>query len=281
VLFTAAQFVNNGWGSPIYFFEYDPVSNSISQANTPSNNATFPYPSFPGIYWSRMMLLPNGQVLFSASSNNVQCYSPSGTPDNAWRPTISAITTTPLPINHYVLQGTQLNGLSQANIYGDDCYPATNYPLVRLENPVTHQVYYARTYNFSTLGVATGASLQSCQFEPPAISYGVYNLSVIANGISSFAHSFDYKPKSKPWIFDNGVKIIFERFGKEVVEGDPWNRLEWGIDPEITALKSEVRSLQNSVKRLSSLIKNQDLPRISNQIDKNRNSLQEVDNHKS
>ena len=89
VLFTAANFVNNGWGSPVLFFEYDPPSNTIAAAPTPPNNATFPYPQFPAIYWSRMMLLPTGQVLFSASSPNVQCYTPDPGPQEAWRPTIS------------------------------------------------------------------------------------------------------------------------------------------------------------------------------------------------
>src|SRR6266702_2669573 len=51
VLFTAAPYQLNNWGSPIYFFEYDPFANTITQAPTPPNNGET-------LYWSRMMLLP-------------------------------------------------------------------------------------------------------------------------------------------------------------------------------------------------------------------------------
>ena len=39
--FTAANYEHNDWGSPILFFEYDPMSDTISQAPTPSNNEIF------------------------------------------------------------------------------------------------------------------------------------------------------------------------------------------------------------------------------------------------
>src|SRR5262249_2054708 len=71
VLFAAANFVPGGWASPVYSFEYEPASNTIATAPTPPNNNTFPYPGSPGLYWSRMMLLPTGQVLYSASSKDV------------------------------------------------------------------------------------------------------------------------------------------------------------------------------------------------------------------
>src|SRR5262249_41977484 len=159
------------------------TTNTIAQAPSPVNNATYPYADSPGLYWSRLMLLPTGQVLFSASSSNVQVYYPDGGPHDGWRPTISAVTPhiTIFGGDYYALQGTQLNGLSQANIYGDDCYPATNYPLVRLTNNTTHAVYYARTYEFSTLGVATGASLQSARFTVGGLPDGSYDLCVVAN----------------------------------------------------------------------------------------------------
>lgn len=185
VLLTGAKFMTNNWGQPIYFFEYDPVSNTISQAPTPANNNA-------QLFWSRLMLLPTGEVLFAPSSNNVQLYVPDGGPQEAWRPAISAVTPVgggAVPVT-YTLQGTQLNGLSQANMYGDDCYCATNYPLVRLKNTVTNQVYFARTYGFSTMGVATGAVTQSCTFNITGVPDGDYTLTAIANGISSHAFAF-------------------------------------------------------------------------------------------
>ena len=45
---------------------------------------------------------------------------------------------------------------------------ATNYPIIQLTNPVTGQVHYARSYDFSTIGVATGTTVQSCAFDIPS-----------------------------------------------------------------------------------------------------------------
>jgi len=81
VLFTAAPYQSNNWGSPIYLLEYDPFTNSIALAPTPPNNAM-------QLYWSRMLLLPTGHVLFGPSTNNLQCYTPDGEPQEAWRPAI-------------------------------------------------------------------------------------------------------------------------------------------------------------------------------------------------
>ncbi|MFI5264762.1 MAG: hypothetical protein ACHQM6_09630, partial [Candidatus Kapaibacterium sp.] len=79
VLFAGAEFRNNDWGQPIYFFEYDPVANTIAQVPTPANNNM-------QLYWSRLMLLPTGEVLFGPSTTNIQLYEPDGAPQEAWRP---------------------------------------------------------------------------------------------------------------------------------------------------------------------------------------------------
>lgn len=264
LLFTAANFLNNNWGSPVLFFEYDPASNTIAQTATPPNNATYPpYPGDAGIYWSRMMLLPTGEVLFSASSSNVQVYQPAGGPQDAWRPTVSSVTPHGvLFADYFLVQGTQLNGLSQGNVYGDDCYPATNYPLVQLTNTVTHEVVYRRTYEFSTMGVATGSLTQSCRFAPGNLATGVYDLRVIANGIASHAFSFAYARPVKPRLLDVPLKLEFEYVGKLVAEGDPFNWLQQIIDPEINELRQNLKSLQNSVERLNSIIHASELPRV-------------------
>jgi len=280
VLFTAAKYVNGTWGSPVEFFEYDPATNSITQAATPSNNNTFPYgPSNAGIYWSRMLLLPTGEVLYSASSNNVQAYQPSGGPQAAWRPTVSSVATAGTVLNRfYQLQGTQLNGLSQANTYGDDCYPATNYPLVQLTDPVTHLVYYCRTYNFSSMGVATGGATQSVQFSTAGVPIGTYELRVIANGIPSLASSFTVQPRVKPYFVDHGVKLEFEWYGKLVAEGDPFNWIDHIIDPEINALRQQLKYLQNSVVRLNSIIQTAHLPVVGKDVAKKAKKVEEKTN---
>ncbi len=63
----------------------------------------------------------------------MQIYTPIGTYQSAWRPTISASsfpgTVNPGSVNNSVF-GTQFNGISQGASYGDDAQSATNYPLV-------------------------------------------------------------------------------------------------------------------------------------------------------
>ena len=85
----------------------------------------------------------------------------------------------------YSIQGRQLNGLSQANSYGDDASMATNYPLVKLTT-ADGVVHFSRTFDHSTMGVATGTSTQSTYFKVPfSVKNGPAELCVIANGISS------------------------------------------------------------------------------------------------
>jgi hypothetical protein len=265
VLFTAAQFMNNNWGQPVLFFEFDPVANTITQAPSPTNNNA-------QLFWSRMMLLPTGEVLFSPSSSDVEVYTPDSAPQATWRPTISSVDpqTGVLPwlLDAFVVTGTQLNGLSQANLYGDDCYPATNYPLVRLRNVATNEVAFARTYDFSTMGVATGAALQSFRFVPPNVPDGTYELTVIANGISSVGVPFQWARPRKPDILDVGLKREFEHLGKIIYEGDPWDRRQWVVDPEIEVLRNQVKALQNSVQRLTTMIPARELPQVGREVAK-------------
>ena len=74
--------------------------------------------------------------------------------------------------DYFLLRGTQLNGLSQAVGYGDDYAAATNYPIVKLTEVSTGQVSFARTYNWSSTGVALGTDTHptptSTDFELPA-----------------------------------------------------------------------------------------------------------------
>ena len=195
------------------------------------------------------MLLPTGEVLFSASSNNFQVYTPDGGPQEAWRPTIATITPHHTAAgDYYLLKGTQLNGLSQANMFGDDCATATNYPLVRLRNTATNAVYFCRTYHFSTMGVATGASLQSTRFRLPSIPCGEYDLCVIANGIRSHCVSFCYRGPRKPCCHDKA-------------KADPCCCEEHNCcdrEPEccheIVELRDHVKRLQNSMTRLAAVV---------------------------
>ena len=63
---------------------------------------------------------------------------------------------------------------------------AQNYPLVRIVNRRTHHVFYARTHDHSTMGVATGDQTVWTNFDVPATTEtGGSTLVVVANGIPS------------------------------------------------------------------------------------------------
>ncbi len=191
VLFTAGRYFDNTglaqsawtWPNPVYAFEYDPVANTITQVTTPPNTGS----STP-LYTSRMLMLPSGEAMYCPGSNNVQLYNGGGSPQTSWKPAITSVVPqyTGSHLSYFTLTGTQLNGLSQASIYGDDCTNATNYPIVQLTDTTNGHIIFARSYNFSTMGVATGITAESCLFAVNNIPHdGVYQVRVVANGIHS------------------------------------------------------------------------------------------------
>jgi hypothetical protein len=132
------------------------------------------------------MVLPTGEVLIGGGTTSL--YTSSGTYQTAWAPAISNSPTTVTRGSTYTISGTQFNGLSQAGAFGDELQTATNYPLVRITNNGTHHVFYARTHDHSTMGVATGSTVVSTNFDVPAtMETGASTLQVVANGIPSAA----------------------------------------------------------------------------------------------
>jgi len=129
-----------------------------------------------------LMVLPTGQVLVGGS----EVYTSSGTYQSSWQPTITSFPSSVAPGSTYTISGTQFNGLSQANAFGDEYQTSTNYPLVRITNNGTGHVFYARTHDHSTMGVATGNQTVSTNFDVPSgIETGASSLVVVANGIPS------------------------------------------------------------------------------------------------
>jgi hypothetical protein len=131
-----------------------------------------------------LLLLPTGDVMM----NGQVVYKSTGTFQSAWRPTITqfSYSNNVNPGGKYQIWGMQFNGLSQANAYGDEFQVSTNFPLVRIANNATGDVSYARTYNFSTMAVATGDAIVSTWFDVPTnIETGPSKLVVVANGIPS------------------------------------------------------------------------------------------------
>ena len=178
VLCTAGIAGASGFASPTSFFEYDPTANTLTAVPNPPNAASV-------VYAGRMLLVPTGQVLFASGGPDVEVYTPSGGPKASWKPTITSYPAQIEAGMSYSLTGHQINGLSQAVSYGDDAQMATNYPIVRLTYP-SGQVVYARTFDHSSMGVATGATPQSTNFFVPwSAPKGKAELRLVANGISS------------------------------------------------------------------------------------------------
>lgn len=139
------------------------------------------------------LLLPTGQVLMFGYSN-VNLYTPSGSPQASWAPTITKVPLTLVRGKTYRVTGTQFNGLSQGVSFGDEYQNATNYPLVRITNNATGHVFYARTHGHSSMGVATGSTPVFTNFDVPAgAETGASTLQVVANGIGSTAKKVTIK----------------------------------------------------------------------------------------
>ena len=159
------------------FFEFDGTNlNPVTGPPAASSRPTFQM---------RMLLLPSGQVLFTDTTGDVEIYTPSGTYQPAWQPTITMFLSVIGQGETHKISGTQFNGLSQASAYGDDATMATNYPLVRITDSGGN-VVFARTHDHSTMGVATGSATVSTNFDVPAtLALGSASLVVVADGIPS------------------------------------------------------------------------------------------------
>jgi hypothetical protein len=128
------------------------------------------------------MVLPTGEILLGGS----QVYRSTGSAEAAWAPTITKSPSTISRGTSFKISGTQFNGLSQANSFGDELQTFTNYPLVRITNTATGHVFYARTHDHSTMGVATGSAKVSTNVDVPAgMETGASTMVVVANGIAS------------------------------------------------------------------------------------------------
>ena len=170
---------------PTKIFDFNPIAGTYTNV-TPS----FLDMSGPA-YVDRMLDLPSGQILFTNSSDQLGLFTPSGSPSPSWQPQVTQVTAN--GDGSFTLTGTQLNGISQGAAYGDDAEMDTNYPIVELINS-SGNVYFARTYDWSSTGVATGANSVSTLFQPPAdLPPGAYSLVVVANGIASAPISFSPK----------------------------------------------------------------------------------------
>ncbi len=222
--------------APTHFFEFT-SANAINQV---ADDIFFA--STSGAYYYSFLVLPNGQVLATDTSSFVEIYTPTGSPNSAWAPTITDIRSCVTPGNSYPLVGTQLNGLSQGAASGEGVQAATNYPLVRIVNNATGNVSYARTSGHSTMSIASGQAGSTNFQVAAATELGASTLYVVANGIPSAGqaitvgspckdatHDFNADGKSDIlWRDTTGDVAIWEMIGTSVLI--PMPRL-WELYP--------------------------------------------------
>ena len=177
----------NHFPSPTSFYEFDYTANTFTQVNAPTGT-TESNPS----YYTTMLDLPDGTVLFAHFASQTYVYQPTGSPIAAGKPAITSITQN--ADSTFLLTGTGLNGISGGAAYGDDFQMDTDYPIVRLTDS-SNDVYYARTMNWSSTAVMTGATPLSTDFVLPTnLPAGTFSLVVVANGISSDPVAFTNLP---------------------------------------------------------------------------------------
>jgi hypothetical protein len=174
---------------PKFIYEYDYLANSFAAVSGPTAGWTN---ASPGANRVSLLALPDGNVLLSDTSTQLYVYTPNPTtPIPAGKPTITSITANIAGVSYHLI-GTGLNGISAGAAFGDDAQMDSNYPLVRLTDSGGN-VFYARTYNWSSTGVMTGSTPVSTEFDVPGtVPPGTYSLVVVANGNPSDVVSFTY-----------------------------------------------------------------------------------------
>ncbi len=172
---------------PSRLFDFNPQTDRIAGVRTPESLARALKETDTSAL--RMLVLPTGQVLLDDGTHALWVYTPTGSPRRAWRPAVQSVVHNQGRI--FTLAGTQITGISEGAAYGDDAQMATNYPIIVFKSSQNGEVTFARTFDWSSTGVATCKTLETTRFVVPSkLSPGTYDLSVIANGISSRSVSF-------------------------------------------------------------------------------------------
>ncbi len=241
--------VSGHYLTPTYFYEFD--GTSVYRVVDPPNHTKEPYQG-------RMMLAPSGNILYASASDEIYAYSYCSYIEDSWRPHITSVSTSLRAGSSYTLHGQQLNGLSQAVGYGDDAASATNYPLVKIRNKTTGHVFFCRTHDHSSMGVATGTSIQSTNFTIPwNIELGNAEIYVVANGISSAPFNVNVWKWKIFWPLDD--KMVNFLIGS-LADGPLWVLGPNGpvpVDPwgpkYIKAAEGARRKLTEAVRELQSI----------------------------
>jgi hypothetical protein len=175
-----------GYGAtPAHFWEFNISTGGAVTATQVNDTKESPSSSnFTG----NLIPLPNGQVLWDNSQygNEIAVYAPQGSPNSAWLPVVSSVASTlTTGSTGNAISGTNFNGFDLGGAYGDDAQAATNFPLVRITNNGSGNVCFARSYNFSTMGVWTTGTTNATFDVPSTCGTGASTLQVVVNGIAS------------------------------------------------------------------------------------------------
>ena len=169
------------FSSPTQLFEFNPHAGTMTPIAAPAGSLL----ATEGSFVTRMLVLPTGQLLLSDSSNQLYVYTPGGVAPASLRPAIFDVDYTGGGV--FKLTGTRLNGQSAGAAYGDDDEMDENYPIVRLEDPATGNIYYCRTTNWDSVRVGDNRP-ETVDFTlNPAVTPGRYELTVVGAGIASNA----------------------------------------------------------------------------------------------
>jgi hypothetical protein len=189
--------------APSHFFEWN--GTALTEVAAIAGAAADPS------YQVGLLVLPTGQVLSTDFSTDIELYTPvqgatdarapyvESLPELVTSPSARATPPRPLPadapyelplttLHHgrtYSVWIKRMNGISQANFYGDDMSNASNYPLVRLTNMTSQHVRYARTHDHSTSAIGYDVE-GTTHFDVPAdVELGTSTMEIVTNGIAS------------------------------------------------------------------------------------------------
>jgi len=174
------------FAAPSHFWEF-----SVGKTGTVTNAQVNDPSSAPSTssFEGNLTVLPNGTVMWDNSQvtpNEVAFYKPKGSPKSSWLPVISSVKSTlKVGSTGNAISGTNFNGFDLGGVYGDDSQVSTNFPIVRITNNATGDVCYAKSYNFSTMGVWTSGTTNAVFDISKKCETGASTLQAIVNGIAS------------------------------------------------------------------------------------------------
>jgi hypothetical protein len=188
------QASSSSFETPSHFWEFKIGTKggvTATQVNDPKQaGGTSPFEG-------SLVVLPTGQVLWDNSQtrpNEVALYKPKGKPNSAWLPVVANVASTlKVGSTGNAISGINFNGFDLGGAYGDDAQAATNFPLVRITNTGTGDVCFARSHDFSTMGVWTTGTTNAEFDIPGSCQTGSSTLQVIVNGIASTGVSVTLK----------------------------------------------------------------------------------------